>query len=177
MIRPFILLLVLLFFHTAFHGHAKVANQGVQLHSITRDSGNDLHFTLEVETPSFEQVKSPAGAFLRINVTGLFPDGVPGSPELPVYQSLTEIPEGADVHVSWEVLETKEFDLASTYPGLRVYPYQGPLCKHPDSTARFRYTPSSYALEQGASEVVVLEDHGTMRSRRLGMVQVHPFRY
>ncbi len=136
-------------------------------------------FRMEVTLSEFKtmDVKTDKGIFTRIQVPAWSRSRAYGQPEMPVKSELIEIPAGAVVKinlVSWEVNEYRLRDLDISYA---LMPSQPPVAKSGKIPA-FMYERDVYKIHAFIqSEIVSVEELGTMRGVRIGRLDISPFEY
>ncbi len=141
----------------------------------------NTYFNLEVEntlaTIKALQVNSDAGVFTKLIIPAYSKTNIPGSPELPVQRKLIEVPMGASL--SLDVLNSKYRDyklseLGYPYP---VMPAQSPVPKD-GRKVPFEYDQAAYQLDSFyPAESAKVEIVGTMRSIRIGRLDIFPVQY
>jgi hypothetical protein len=122
-------------------------------------------------------VKTPKGIFTRILVPTYARHGEYGTPEIPVFSQLIEIPSGADavIHILYSsVREYKLKDLGIEYA---LMPHQPPVPKTGEPV-EFVYNKDSYKINAfGSQEIAVVEYLGAMRNTEIGRLDIMPVQY
>ncbi|MDX9905453.1 MAG: C25 family peptidase propeptide domain-containing protein, partial [Bacteroidales bacterium] len=136
-------------------------------------------FRMEVTLSEFKtmEVKTDKGIFTRIQVPAWSRSRAYGQPEMPVKSELIEIPAGAVVKISlvgWEVNEYRLRDLDISHA---LMPSQPPVAKSGEIPP-FMYEKDVYKAHAFIqSEIVSVEELGTMRGVRIGRLDISPFEY
>lgn len=145
---------------------------------IVVSSGTEsLHASYVFHSFNFQEVKTPAGTFARLNVPGFSPRGEAGMPEIPVDSRFIEVPAGAGVSIRIISKTVTEYRLADLGIGYPVYPRQPPVPKTGDPV-EFIYQSAAYAADSYyTQEPVTVEVLGTMRGVRIARLDVAPVSY
>lgn len=99
-----------------------------------------------------------------------------GSPQLPVYNRLIEIPYGAEISIKYSNIVKETYDL-SKYSSYKIMPKQKPVFKS-DSDSSFVINNKIYSSDKYfGQDLVTVEIIGIMGSVRLARVSISPVRY
>jgi hypothetical protein len=155
--------------------HLNQNTSGSKLLSLTEES-----FVLKNTLSNFSltTIQSKLGEFLQINTSNYSSDSKLGTPELPMFHQLFEIPAGATYTITISNKTSSVIDL-NDYGTRKVFPHQASLSKSDDpSTVPFLYDESSYQTNSFSNiPAVSVEKLGTMRSRTIGLLKIAPFSY
>ncbi len=100
-----------------------------------------------------------------------------GYPSLPVLRKLIEVPQSAEPKVKVLSYELKEYKLSDMGIEDLVYPCQGPQAKCGDDED-FKIDHDIYQTNAFIKEELVsINTIGTLRSQRLGLINISPFEY
>ena len=141
-------------------------------------------FTGFQATFSYDQIESVTitgterGTFSMITIEGTLPSGEFGTPQLPVFRKMIQIPVDATPKVVVKNFTTTEYNL-NEYGIHKIYPRQPSVRKDQDiNDVPFIYDEKAYnrdAFNQSSlAEVNIL---GTMRGVIIGVVDVNPVQY
>ncbi|MCL2074043.1 MAG: C25 family cysteine peptidase, partial [Marinilabiliaceae bacterium] len=133
-------------------------------------------------TFSFDQIESVTitgterGTFSALTIAGAYQAGEIGTPELPVFRKMIQIPVGATPHVLVKNFTSEEFDL-ETYGFYPVFPTQ-PSVRKDQTEIPFIYDEKAYGIDDyNYSVMAEVEILGQMRGIILGMVTIRPLQY
>ena len=146
---------------------------------VARSNVEVLEFNVDVPGLMLTSVTEEGRAFTRIGLPGAGQIGAVGAPMLPAVRRFVEIPEGAEVRVTADVLEWHEISLADRGFPTTVYPVQKPRpkCDCPEARAwRFSYKDAEYS-GTAAHELIGVEAPVTMRDHRLVRLTFSPVVY
>ena len=100
-----------------------------------------------------------------------------GYPDLPIKRKLMELPIGADLKVKVLSYDLKEYNLENFGISNFIYPYQGPLSKCADDET-FKIDENIYQTDGFVkNDLVTVDVIGTLRTQRLGLIEIAPFEY
>ncbi len=149
------------------------------LQVLTSDM-SELVFEVSFDGLSARDIDTKGGRFLRLDIPGEGHTTVIGSPRLPVFNRLFEIPYGAEMNVSIVDMDVVEYNLIELGESSRILPLQEPLPKVEGASenARFVIDRSLYRLNEFLPAAAVgVEDHGYMRNHRIGLVKLNVVSY
>lgn len=125
----------------------------------------------------YDAPKTPKGDFTVLYSPDFHFGGAYGTPQIPVYTQLVQIPAGADVRVEVKSYEAKTYNLADHGISTPIFPRQ-PSAPKDGSEVPFVYEKSSYIFKGfHGQQLAELEDIGVMRHMRLAHLTVSPIRY
>ncbi|MCL2435845.1 MAG: C25 family cysteine peptidase, partial [Lentimicrobiaceae bacterium] len=118
------------------------------------------------------------GTFSVLNIEGAIMGGDFGTPQLPVFRKMIQVPVGATPKVIVKNFTTTEYSLEE-YGAHRIFPRQPDIRKDWDiNDIPFIYDEKAYSIDDftqsAIAEVNIL---GTMRGVIIGVVDVHPVQY
>lgn len=132
----------------------------------------------KIDKLHFDPYKKVEG-YYELSFPGAIPDGPPGSPELPVYKKIIEVPHGAKINVSVKRSTRKKIILKKQSITGLIKPVQPSLSKGiPRDSIEFvrdekKYTRNSFFRR----DMVRIEQLGNFRGNRLARVVIDPVRY
>ena len=147
---------------------------------IYDNSYRGFRLTHTLSSISFSDVITRKGEFLKIMSVGDGSSAEYGTPMLPVVSRLIEIPDGAEVKL--RVLSYKEnlIDLKDYGVSNAIIPRQPSLSKSASGDNKeFFYREDIYGLDIffGEEELVVVQELGIMRGKRIGRLSISPIQY
>ncbi|MFC1746166.1 C25 family cysteine peptidase [Candidatus Riflebacteria bacterium] len=151
---------------------------GVQMISETgRGDTLNLHITCDLDKIFSHDVDTVKGKFSIVYLPKFHFGGEYGTPQLPVFNRLIQIPSGANYHIEVTGFEKKVYKLSEFGINHRIYPRQPSAPKNHEKVPFF-YEPSAYFKKGfGGKELATLEEIGTLRHMRLSRLVVAPIRY
>lgn len=144
---------------------------------ITVNTPEKLGFLVNFGSVNIESVKNDNGTFSRLSVSKFGKSNTEGSPELPVFRRMMEMPFGSKPVV--EVISYKEqvFDLDNLGIDYQIIPAQlsAPKC---GSSKQFVVNSDVYQKDEFfGNELVDVENVGIMRGANIGRLVVSPISY
>ena len=134
-----------------------------------------LECTIEKMQTSVQYTEK--GQFTTLSIPRFHSSATIGAPALPVMNQLIEVPFGAELVVSVEKLDEKEYTLNEIDIFDPIMPRQPAQPKN-GTLVPFEYDQSAYvvdAFQQG--DLVAIEDAGVMRNMRLAKIKISPVAY
>lgn len=157
-----------------YFSHSK--SSGVQFDEL-KDGTLELEASLA--SMRLEDVTLGNQNYVAIESSGLAKVFKEGTPNLPVFSKMIEVPMGAKV--SYEVVSQEEeiVDLNSYGISSQIVPAQPSVAKSADLANLKTYFNANVYKQDSfiRSKLVQFEDLGVMRSVRLGRVTISPFEY
>jgi Peptidase family C25/Propeptide_C25/FlgD Ig-like domain/Peptidase family C25, C terminal ig-like domain len=146
--------------------------------SLVEQRSDELVYSASVGELATMDVDTDAGKFSRLMIPGFHTSHVEGKPELPMMNRLIEIPFGANARVEIVAVQSRSIDLAELGIDSRIFPAQPSMPKNIDPADwPFIYDLASYNTHRVASDLVAVDDMGTMRGARIGLVKISPVEY
>ncbi|HOC41783.1 MAG TPA: C25 family cysteine peptidase [Thermoanaerobaculales bacterium] len=145
---------------------------------ILSSSANGIEFMVELPGIALSSAATDGGQFVRVEVPGLGRIGAVGEPELPALRRFVEIPDGAQVEIDVNVIESRVIDLAAEGMAVPVEPVQMPRPKCDCEEARnwrFSYSPEAY--RGTIAHPTALTGPFTFRDHRMMLLALAPVRY
>ncbi|MCL2289321.1 MAG: C25 family cysteine peptidase, partial [Bacteroidetes bacterium] len=172
----FLIAVTLIFAVNAQSIMLRTANTGV---SKSNDQFSGFQATF-----SYSQIESATitgterGTFSVLTIAGAYNAGEPGTPELPVFRKMIQVPVDAIPKVVVKNFTATEYNLAE-YGIQTIFPAQPDVRKDQSSShVPFVYTPKAYeANEYTNINIAEINMLGTMRGVILGMLTVNPIQY
>ncbi len=125
-----------------------------------------------------KQVKLSDYQYNKITIAGYSASGEIGSPELMAISKIIEIPQNAELVISYNNIETTEISL-NNYNNLKLIPKQPSISKsiNPDSL-KFYFNNEIYNSDFYLSKpTITYEIIGEMHGKRLAKINVNPIQY
>ncbi len=163
--------------YNAFAGTIELRPGAENQLRLTENTWHTLRFTHSTGSIRTLDITAEGQAYTRLLMAGYSRTDQAGSPEMPVRRELVEVPLGAEVRIEIIKARYRDLDLAALgYPN-PVFPAQPPASKELDDHP-FIINPSAYALDAFAPESIVsFEILGTLRSYRIGRLDIFPVHY
>lgn len=173
-----LLSILLLFVGYTFGQQSIKLTQETTSHEILSKSSNEIVLKNYVSDLQLENVKTKKGIFYKIKTSNYTSESKLGTPELPMFHQLIEIPAGATAVVSVINQQSQTIDL-DNYQGYKLMPHQPSLSKSDDpAKVPFHYVSSIYTTDALSSEpLAIVEKLGNMRSKTIGRLRISPFSY
>ena len=173
------LLLISLVFPFLGSATSTTINNGEHGYSIIKNTDEVLEIEYSINAISTENVITEKGVFTRISIIDGYLSRNIGTPELPTFRNLIEVPCNATVSVqiiSYEETVYNAEELGISYP---LYPVQPSVSKSADpSEIVFMYDPEAYSIDAyNTDELVTYKKGGVSRGVGVGNLVVSPFRY
>ena len=128
---------------------------------------------LELPMPSMVEENTVEGMFLHTDIPGTTTRMEIGSPALPVFSKIIEVPLGAEPQLSVDLISKKTLILDNP-----VYPFQPSLSKSDDpAEAEFHYNKARYQDDADFGVEYNIKELGFLRDKRLFLLSVSPFIY
>jgi|GEM_PF-3419685 len=157
---------------------AAEAEQGILLIS---ESGNRRHYSFILHTLNWENRQEGAQSYLRLSAPLAYPSQDAGKPELPVFNSIVEIPLNAvDIQLSFLVQDSLRLSLSQlTDSADRLWPRQPSLRKNTSDIPTFQRSEIVYSSEsyRPSPQLYHWEDLGVMRDKRYIRLTIFPVSY
>ncbi len=139
--------------------------------SVT-ETGNGVAFTLELAAPEPITIDAGGGMYSGLPVPGAGLTGEFGTPALPAFRRLVEIPYGAELE-----LETRIQDVVSVGLEAPLRPRQPPVPKS-GPVPRFEFDDKAYSVDRFTSGPAArVVETGIVRGHRVALVEIVPVSY
>lgn len=144
---------------------------------IIKESFDLVSYSQNFSFLGLETLKTEKGVFYKIDMGEDFVISQKvGSPELPIYSQLIELPYGGDVEIEYSNIITETFSLGK-YGDYRLVPLQKSLSKS-ETENPFIIDEGVYSRDEFfGNDLVVVEKLGYMGGVRLARLAVSPIRY
>ncbi|MEA1873681.1 MAG: C25 family cysteine peptidase, partial [Bacteroidota bacterium] len=178
--RLFSLFVAALLISSAF-GQTRISLQDSKTElKIKTATETSLQLETKLKSLQFNTILTDEGEFENLNIGTLQKDYSinPGSPDLPVYAELIEIPYGSEIVATVIDYDETIYDLNEL--GLqKIQPFQPSYSKSTDpESIQFEYNAALYSTDSWIEpEIVSTSYQGVMRGVPIGQVVVRPFRY
>jgi hypothetical protein len=156
----------------------KLTDTGNQL-TITEKSLTDFTFINHLSDIQTMNVKTNAGDFVKLIVSGYGENAEKGNAELPVVEELINIPLGSEVSVKIINKEEKIISLADYGIYNLIFPSQPSISKGENAEdVPFYFNEEYYANNDFyAHKLITTEYLGKMRGQQLARISISPFQY
>jgi hypothetical protein len=146
---------------------------------VVKSTDLELDIFASVAGAEFYEVTTKEGKFVKIYLPGFTTSKEAGSPELPLFTKLLEIPHGADINVDIVSSDIQIFDLNKLGFPAALFPYQPSVSKSDDpESLPFHYNSNVYQSNQFTGiQLVTVESLGIMRGVQLGRLAINHFQY
>jgi hypothetical protein len=144
---------------------------------ILNETMDNLSFSQKFEFLRIDTIRLDNGVFFKLFMGENFSNTQKiGTPELPTYNSLIEIPYGAEVKIEIKNIDTQTISL-NRYGNFKILPSQKSLSKSKDFEP-FVLDEKIYNLNDFlGNELVTIENLGIMSSVRIARLVVSPIKY
>ena len=147
---------------------------GINIISI---SPNEIILDLSIDSIQLKDVKFGGKSFVQIESTALTKRFGRGTPNLPVFTKLIQVPAGMTARIETSDIDSQEINLSDFGGSNQVVPTQESVSKSARSSTFF-YNKAAYAKSSfGVEPMATVEDLGLMRNVRLARVQISPFKF
>ena len=163
---------------TASATDIKLTNTGNQL-AITEKSLTEFTFINHISDIQTINVKTNAGDFVKLIVSGYGENAIIGNAELPVLEELINIPFGAEVSVKIINKEEKTISLSDYDITNIIFPSQPSISKSEDAASVPFYFNEEYYSNNDfyTNKLITTEFLGKMRGQQLARISIAPFQY
>ncbi len=156
----------------------KKMQQSKPITSLTNINTSKFKLVINIPSISYEKKTFAAGDFIEMAVCDFSKSTEEGTPELPIYIKVIEVPMGAKVNINVISYNEELVCLSDFGINTLIKPAQPSEAKTSQSPTTFKYDKQAYSKRGYLNEEVALfEDMGVMRSCRLGQIVVSPIQY
>ncbi len=155
-------------------------NQGKSELKITGNAYQSISFTNSIASLQYREVNTSLGLFTELFVQDHGYSNVVGSPKLPVYRRLIEVPVGASFDIVITRQEYKEYDCTASGIAHLVIPAQAPVSKGITDPSLIPFEYNAQVYQQNAflgGPLVTVSPVGTMRAVTLARIEIAPVQY
>ena len=147
--------------------------------TITEKSLTEFTFINHLSEFQTMNVKTNAGDFVKLIVSGYGENALKGNAELPVLEELINIPFGAQVSVKIINKEEKIISLSDYGITNTIFPSQPSISKSEDAASvPFYFNEEYYANNDFyTNKLITTEFLGKMRGQQLARISIAPFQY
>lgn len=162
----------------SWHTNLSLGQNRTELNIKTTEN-QDFEGFLQLSSLAAVEVQTSAGAFVQLGDEGFISSKEYGKPALPEATRLLEIPAGSEWTITITSYDVQDINLTANGFPSKIIPAQPSLSKSEDPSAvPFRYDAAFYSLDQfNTSELVSVEQLGTMRGVQLGRLTIRPIQY
>ena len=156
----------------------KLTDTGNQL-TITEKSLTEFTFINHLSDIQTMNVKTNAGDFVKLIVSGYGENAIKGNPELPVVEELINIPLGSEVSVKIIDKEEKIISLSDYGIYNLIFPSQPSISKGENAEdVPFYFNEEYYANNNFYTHKLISTEYlGKMRGQQLARISIAPFQY
>jgi hypothetical protein len=180
-------ILVVIFFAAGllFSLHVQAQNFAIDFNrqasevQVATDNMKQLEATFTLKGLNNLNVETDRGTFTELYLPGAYATGTLGTPKLPAFKKLIEIPFGAEVSVKVKSFSVTEYQLADYGLTSPIMPVQPSLRKDQEvSDVPFEFDEKIYQKDHFISpELASVEVLGVLRGYRIARVTVAPVSY
>jgi len=156
----------------------KLTDTGNQL-TITEKTLTEFTFINHISDIQTMNVKTNAGDFVKLIVSGYGENALKGNAELPVLEELINIPLGSEVIV--KIINKEEKTISLSEQGIQnlIFPSQPSISKAENAAnVPFYFNEQYYAKDNFyTSKLITTEYLGKMRGQQLARISISPFQY
>ena len=147
--------------------------------TITEKSLTEFTFINHLSEFRTMNVKTNAGDFVKLIVSGYGENALKGNAELPVLEELINIPFGAQVSIKIINKEEKIISLSDYGITNTIFPSQPSISKSEDAASvPFYFNEEYYANNDFyTNKLITTEFLGKMRGQQLARISISPFQY
>jgi hypothetical protein len=156
----------------------KLTDTGNQL-AITEKTLTEFTFINHISDIQTMSVKTNAGDFVKLIVSGYGENALKGNAELPVLEELINIPLGSEVSVKILNKEEKTISLSDYGIPNLIFPSQPSISKSEDAASvPFYFNEEYYANNNFYTHKLITTEYlGKMRGQQLARISISPFQY
>ncbi|MCK5833093.1 T9SS type A sorting domain-containing protein [bacterium] len=145
---------------------------------VTNANENNTVFIFESNQPAFSSLMTDQGEFIDIQFENAFKGGEIGSPELPIFRTMVQIPFGSTPRIEVIEFNFEEINLIDLGYTLPVTPRRSPRIKISGYEPPFEINEEIYSRDsyQYRNPVEII-DVATARSYRLALIEIRPVDY
>ncbi len=158
----------------------KTARNKQQKSLVKSIDKNNFYINLSLKSIEFKNNISKNGNFVNLKNNKLIRNYDIGSPNLPVYSKLIEIPQNATVKIKIVSFDQETINLNSKGIKEKIFPAQNSAPKNinpidvPFKINKKIYTTNAFYSNKKKAEFKII---GQMREKRLGRITIYPFAY
>ena len=147
--------------------------------TITEKTLTEFTFINHLSDIQTMNVKTNAGDFVKLIVSGYGENAIKGNAELPVLEELINIPLGSEVSVKIINKEEKVISLSDYGIYNLIFPSQPSISKSEDAaTVPFYFNEEYYSgSDFHTHKLITTEYLGKMRGQQLARISIAPFKY
>ncbi len=146
---------------------------------LLKSNDTELDLFASIAKADFFETTSKGGNFIKMTIPGFNTTKTVGSPELPVYSRLIEIPHGANISINIISKDVQRFKLNEEGFPYQLFPFQPSVSKS-DDVAFLPFHINNDVYGQNAmlgNDMVTIDDLGMMRGVRMGRLNINHFKY
>jgi hypothetical protein len=162
-----------------FAGEIRINNGSTEIR-YTLNTYQELSFTQTLSSLQFRDVNTKLGLFTELYVAGFGYSPEVGSPKLPAFHKLIEIPLNASCQVKINRAEYSDYDLASEGVNYRIIPQQAPVSKEITDPGQIPFVIDEAAYLKNeflGGPLVSVAPAGMMRALNLATLSICPVLY
>ena len=146
---------------------------------ILVNTDNSLKFINTIDGIYLQNFKTKHGEFLKLSVSGYYPDKNISFPELPVMARLIEVPYDADINIEIISFDEQIISLNDFGYSNKILPNQESLFKNQDpDKVPFEKSDEIYSdFSYYQPQIVQVNKKGIMRGVNIAQIIVNPFEY
>jgi hypothetical protein len=179
LLRLFAFVMLALLPATLISGEIRL-NGGKTALKVTGSTYQSVTFSNTISTLQFRDVETKLGPFTELFLEGHGYSNEVGSPKLPVFRRLIEVPVGATFSIVITKQEYKEYECAAAGITNRIIPAQAPVSKGITDPELIPFEFNAQAYQQNTllgGTLVTVTPAGIMRAVTLARVDIAPVQY
>ena len=148
-------------------------------YQILSDEASYLELNFNVNNLTTDDITNEKGTFTRLSFNSGYKTGNVGTPALPTFNNLIEMPYGSNSTVQVVSYDVKEYSLAALGIKHDLAPVQPSYEKNIDpADIKFEFNKAAYAVNAySEKKLASLTKNGTMRGVDLATLVITPFNY
>lgn len=148
-------------------------------YKVIGNTDYNLKMEYDVDWIDYQKMATEKGDFAVLSFDYAHKTMVEGQPALPTFNTLIEMPYGADAKVRVQSFDVKEYKLSDLGITVPVMPAQPSFAKSINpADIYFAYDNAAYQKDSfGSEEIAFVQKNGTMRGIGVGTLVVSPIKY
>ncbi|MBN2543209.1 hypothetical protein JXI42_10125 [bacterium] len=147
---------------------------------VLESTKEQLTLQVQFHDVIFENEEAEKGTFVRVSIPGCGVGTDIGSPDLPVYRRIIEIPYNANLQIETKYIDIETKDLAGSGYSNSIYPVQPSVPKIPgaEKNIEFAYDQEAYSRDiYQPGEYVSINKIANVRGHELALLEINPVKY
>ncbi|MFO7722979.1 MAG: C25 family cysteine peptidase [Bacteroidales bacterium] len=145
---------------------------------ISDNSQTGFTIRIDIPQPEFRTSQYFPDQYFELAVQGMYPSVLQGSPNLPIWNGIIEIPAGSSYEFDIDDVEMETMTVPEAFRGMQLVPVQPPRPKSDIQRQDFVKNEWTYNHNDWVGNpLVAIENDGIMRNARLGRLVISPVEY